>query len=135
MALDTSLAPLSGAPAAGEKLKVYQRRIDFSTHNLAAGAWFGVFSLDAGDVVVGGCVRIITAGTATCTFTVGTGSSEQLLGSSALDATAATVYPFDATAVRHIGDDDIDLEMEVAEAVLGVIEITALVLKAGDTSG
>ena len=134
-AVDTGLTPVRGAPASGEKLKVYQRRIDFSVHNLDAADWFEVFSLEAGDVVIGGCVVIVTAGTASSTFTMGTTSSEQLLGSSALDAAAKTVYPFDMTSPRTIGADTIDIEMEAVNAVLGVIEITALVLKAGDTAG
>ncbi len=134
-AKQTDVAPVRGAPAAGAKLKVYQRRIDFSVTNLTHTNWFEVFSLEAGDVVIGGCVIIKKAGTATSEFTIGTASVEQLLGSSALDAAAGTVYPFDMTAVQSIGADTIDIEMEVAAAVLGIVEISALVLKAGDTAG
>jgi len=138
-AVDTAVTALSGAMAIGPKVQTVQREIDFSVTNLAAADWFQVFQGEAGDICLGGAVEILVAGTATATFTIGMASGEELLGSTALDAAAGTITPFANTAGIAIGDgataDTIDVEMEVAAAVLGKIRITAVLLKAGDFAG
>ena len=135
MALDTAVAPMDRGQEAPSKLRIFQRRIDFSATNLATADHFKVFALNDGDIVLGGGVTIITAGTATTDVTVGTTTGTTLLTGADLDGTAGTVTPFTNTVGVVMSGDSIDVSCDTAAAVLGVIEITALVLATGDTAG
>jgi hypothetical protein len=135
MALDTAIAPMDRGQEAPGKIRIFQRRIDFSATNLATANYFSIFSLDAGDVVLGGAVKVVTAGTATTDVTVGAGTGTELLTGADLDGTAGTVTPFTNTVGVVMSGDSIDVSCDTAAAVLGVIEITAIVLATGDTAG
>jgi len=134
-AVNTAVSPLQGAPAAGAKLEVYQREINFATTNLAAGDWFDVFQLEAGDVVISGSVKVILAGTATTDVTVGADAGTTLCTGANLDGTAGTVTPFTNTTGVVLADNIVSVAVDTATAVLGIIQVTAIVLKAGDFSG
>jgi len=135
---DTGLAPLKGAPAAGNKLQVYQRTIDFATvGTLASNTYYRVFDLDTGDVVVGGAVNVVTTNsTGATTVDLGYSGGATILDGGSLAAvallgvgsgtSALTSAPVGDNYVTVIGDD------AITEAK---IEITLIVLKSGDTSG
>jgi len=135
MAIDTAIAPQTGAPAVGQKVQVYQREIDFSVNNLASGAHFQLFTLDAGDVILGGALEVTAAGTATSAITLGTAAGSTnlltatLISAEAVTATTATV------AVIGGATGAVNLHMTVANAVAGAVRVTVAVLKAGDFSG
>jgi len=63
MAIDTNITARYGGMEVGlsNALKLYQRTIDFATNGLAAGAWFDIFSLPAGALILDGEVEILTA--------------------------------------------------------------------------
>lgn len=135
MAIDTAVAPLKGAPASGNKLEVYQRRIDFAVTGLASAAHFEVFSMDTGDIVLGGGV-VVNGGTTGGNedFTLGYGGTgTELLAATPVDTDA--VVALNAIAGIVVSGDTIDLAMTIDAADIGTVEITLLVLKAGDTSG
>lgn len=134
-AIDTAVAPQKGAPAVGQKVQVYQREIDFEATPLDTADWFNIFTLDAGDVVIGGAVTVVSAGTATTDVTVGTHAGTELLTGANLDGTAGTVTPFTATTGVVLADNDVDIAVDTAHAVAGVIRVTCVVLKAGDFAG
>jgi len=135
MAIDTATAPQTGAPAVGQKVQGYQREIDFSVKNLASGAHFQLFTLDAGDVILGGACEIGTAGTGNHDLTLGTAaSSTNLLTATPVD-TAAVVATTATTPVIGGATGAVNLHMTVANAATGVVRVTVAVLKAGDFAG
>lgn len=136
MAKNTALTALKGALAIGPKVQTVQRTVDFAANNLSATEWFELFECETGDVVIGGAIEIVTAGTtATSVANVGTESDESLVASVDLTAAAGTITPFSATAGIVIGADTIDLEVETANATDGAVRVTAVILKAGDFAG
>lgn len=135
MAANTAISPLGRGQEAPSKIRVFQRRIDFSADNLDTGDWFSVFALNAGDIVIGGAVTIVTAGTATTDVTVGIDAGTELLTGADLDGAAGTVTAFTATTGVVMTDDNISVAVDTANAVLGVIDVTAVVLATGDTAG
>jgi hypothetical protein len=135
MAQDTAISPLKGAPASGSKLEVYQRRIDFAVTGLASGAHFELFTMDTGDIVVGGCV-IVAGGTTGGNedFTIGIGGTgTTLLTATPVDTDA--VVPLTATKGVSVSSDTVDLAMTVDAADIGTVDVTLVVLKAGDFAG
>lgn len=135
MAQNPAINPLSGAPAVGQKVQVYQREIDFSVNNLASGAHFQLFTLDAGDVILGGACEVVTAGTGDHDLTLGTAaSSTNLLTATAVD-TKAQVATTNTVAVIGGSTGAVNLHMTVAAAATGVVRVTLAVLKAGDFAG
>lgn len=138
-----NLSPVKGAPAAGNKLQVYQRSIDFSgTKGLLTNTYFRVFDLDAGDVVVGGMVSVVSTNTATNSplaatdFSLGVSGGDTILDRGDLTAVAVIGAGSGTNALSSapIGDDYVTV---IGNGMISnaVLDITLLVLKAGDTSG
>jgi hypothetical protein len=135
MAINTAIAPQTGAPAVGQKVQVYQREIDFSVNALASGAHFQLFTLDAGDVILGGACEVVDAGTGNHDLTLGTAAgSTDLLTATPVD-TKALVATTNTVAVIGGSTGAVNLHMTVANAATGVVRVTLAVLKAGDFSG
>ena len=134
MAVDTSISALAGAPAVGQKIQVYQREVDFSVNNLAAGAHFALFDLDAGDVVIAAQVQTVTADTAAADVDVGVDGGDTLIAAtdctSAGFATGPTAAPV-SVAVASV----VSVEPQTNGLTDGVLRFTCAVLKAGDFSG
>lgn len=135
MAIDTAISPLAGAPSSGAKLEIYQRRVNFGVTGLASGDHFALFTMDTGDIVLGGCVIVAggsTGGDEDLTLGIG-GTGTTLLTATPVDTDA--VIPLTATAGISVSGDTVDLAMTVDAADVGTVEVTLLVLKAGDFSG
>lgn len=140
MAVDTSVSPLAGVPAAGNKLKVYQRYIDFTTDgdgNLADGAWFTIFDTDPGDVVVGGAVDVQTLDGGGATIDIGIGGADTVLDAGVIASAAVVPVGTGTNALSSavVGTGPVTLTAKGAAITLAKLTVTLLVLKAGDTSG
>jgi hypothetical protein len=134
MAKDTAISPLKGAPVSGAKLEVYQRTIDFSKTNLLGGDYFELFTMDTGDVVLGGAVIIKGATPNGAELTLGLGGAgTTLLTNTSL--TASSVTPLTATAGVSVSMDTVDLAMDSDNASTGTAAVSLWVLKAGDRAG
>ena len=134
MAKNTAISALAGGKDLNGKLVVFQRRIDFASTNLASGAHFELFKLETGDIVVGGVVTVdagATAGNEDLTMGVG-GTGTTLLTATPVDTDGSTALT--GTWIP-VGDDTVDLAMTVDAADQGVVDVTLLVLRSGDTAG
>ena len=134
MAIQETIAALTGAPAIGPKVQVYQRKINFADQApLASGAHFEFIELEAGDVVIGGSMEVVSAGTATAKIAVGVNGGADLLTATLIDAEAVT--PFTATKGVAVGADTVDIAASVAACEAGIVMVTLVVMKGGDFAG
>lgn len=88
MAVDTAVTAKTGFTPVGleNSLFVLTRTIDFSLHNLASGAWFELFTIPTGAMIVAGFYEILTLDAGGGTIALGTGGSNQLLTAAATSA-------------------------------------------------
>jgi hypothetical protein len=136
MAIQAGITAQGGAPALLQKVQVMQRKINFADQTaLATGAHFELLDLEAGDVVIGGSLTVLTAGTATAKIAIGTAGGTNLLTATLVDTTAGTVTAFTATTGIVVGNDTVDIAASVAAAAAGEIMVTAVVLKGADFTG
>jgi len=133
-AVDTAVTPKSGAAALGQKLQVLQAKINFANTNLAVADWFQVLNIEAGDIVIGGALTVLTPCTATAKVAIATSSA--LLAATLVDTAAGTTTPFSNTAGIGTGAaDTVDVTGSVAAIETGEILVTAVVLKSQDFEG
>ena len=134
----TTVTPMRGAPNSEEKLKAYQREINFAKTGLVHTNWFELFTLDPGDSVVAIVAQVTVASTdaGSPTLDIGWDAGAELISAFAADAAgvfhmSATTPLGAATAVTKT----ICMSGNTATLTNGRVVVTALVLKGSDTSG
>jgi len=139
MAVDTTITAQEGAPALGPKLQVYQRTINFKTvalggtGNLAADAWYNIFTTEAGDVVLAASMVVETLDSGGGTLQLGLGGGATFQQATALSA-AATVCSTVTTPIK-CDAGPITLCAKSAAVTTAKVHVTAVVLKGGDFAG
>ena len=136
MAIQLGITAQGGAPALLQKVQVMQRSINFASQTaLATSAHFEFLELEAGDVVLGGSLTVVAAGTATAKIAIGTNGGTNLLTATLIDTAAGTVTAFTATTGIVVGADTVDIAASVQAAAAGTIMVTLVVLKGADFRG
>lgn len=140
-AVNEAFTALKGAMAIGQKIQVAQIELDIAqTGTLAQGDWFNLYTGVAGDVIIGGAVTVVTAGTASADYDIGiTDSATSILADGQADATAGTTVAMVAanTANVVLGTKSVQFlcQGSTADLAAGKFLITLLILKAGDFKG
>ena len=139
MAVDTTVKAQAGAPALGQKVQVYQKTVDFrtvalgGTGNLAADAWYEIFTTEVGDVVLASAIVVETVDAGGGTLQVGLGGGLTLQQATALSA-AATIASTVAAPIK-VDAGPITLCAKTAAITTAKVHVTCVVLKAGDFTG
>ncbi len=125
--LITGSATLGVAENKSGQLVVFERRVDVGANSVSSDDIFQVISIPAGFHVIGAMFQIITAGTATVKFSLGTGADvDSLIVANLGDAAINTVYSGDGTKLTDENGlyfpaaDTIDFVESVAKDILGV---------------
>lgn len=142
MSVNTAVTPQEGAMAIGPKVQVAQITVDIGvTGTLASGDAFEIFTGEAGDVIVGGALTVITAGTASCDIDIGVAEDgATIVADAQADATAGTVVAAAAANTTNVvlGTDSVYFTNQAAPATAmaaGKYLVTLMILKAGDFAG
>jgi hypothetical protein len=141
MALNEAFTPHTSAPALLQKVQVAQIVVNIAeTGTLAQGDWLNLYTGEAGDVVLGGSVTTVTAGTATADYDIGiTGSATSILADGQADATAGTVVSMAAANTTNVvlGTSSVQFLCQAATADIaaGKWLVTLMILKSGDFTG
>lgn len=136
MAANTAYTTQTGAPALLQKIWSYQYVVDAgasTNHNIATTQHVEMIQLEAGDIVLGGTIEVVTvdAGGGTVDIGVG-GTGTELVAAQAVDT--AGVFSIDTTDVV-VGADTVDLSVNTAALTTAKLRVTLAVLKAGDFTG
>ncbi len=141
-AKETTITAVSGAPALGQKMQVMQRTINVATDMGGAWThtnWIELFTLEAGDSVMGCVAEVVTASTdgSSPTLDIGWGAGAEIMSAFAADADAVlhgTMTASNLGAATSVADT-VDMSLNTASLTNGVFRITIVVLKAGDFEG
>ena len=126
----------AGAPAVGQKVQVMQRTIDCSklTGGLLTTQHLELFTMEPGDVVINGAVRILTVDAGGATIDLGIGGTGDTLASALVTSALATL-PLDGTAATGLAfnaADTVDLSVNTATATTLKCAVSLVVLKGAD---
>ncbi|HUV67680.1 MAG TPA: hypothetical protein VMW24_27550 [Sedimentisphaerales bacterium] len=133
MAVDTNVATKKGsAPISlSNRLRMFERTVDFSDDNLASGAWFEIIQLPANSIVIDGMLHVITE-QATLTLALGYGGGHELLGATTVATAKQSTAMEHKAVVWPTTDDDVSIVAGAATASTAVVTVSLLVLVPDD---
>lgn len=130
MAVDTHIKAQTEASAitVANSLKCWQRTVDFSVHNLADGAWFELFDVPAGTLVVSGTVEVLTVDAGGGTLTVGFSGGHTIKDTTVISSKIKVVISHPRAMFNAGAAEAVTIRATTAAITTAVVRVTLVTL-------